>query len=669
MSRTRLQVVSTAADIPEPRPDTLILVLDPAWTPIADGRADLIPARRRFGDVVERIDAFEEALAAVDRWAEATAVADRLRVEGVTYWFRLREPMWRWVHERLLLRLVLGSLPLDGTPGEVIVPQAETAVLDAARASWPDAVIRLEAPVVATAVAAAHRPAPATSGVPTDRRATVLPLRRLVRSALDRWRPAVHRASTRPPASTAGAERARREVVLAERVADLVAEPRPRILVLTNPATHQRVAAAGGDRRDPLFGAVIPGLAEAGLAPVLLATGLDQRRDEDWRLIEADERLLPQFLLRTRWSRPEDDARADAAVTDLGAAIDVVRGSPLDVGGVDLGAAFADALLGTAAQIVRTDVHTLARVVRLVDELEPRAIVLAQEGIRTPWLVAGRTASIPVVAVQHGVLYAGHAGYPNRRHRDLCLPTRTFLYGEFERAVLLDLAYRDDELEVVGSPRLDLDASPGGEADRAAERRTVRAELGVADADRLLVVSSVNLRFLQRSHFAHMLETVLGGPLPGIHVVFKQHPGEHDEGPYRALLEGLAAEGGWAPPPISVIQDVDLLRLLRAADAHLGLLSTVLTDAVAVGTPNLIARTDRHADLLGYVEAGVARPVRSPADVRAALDDPRPAGPEARAAFLARHFREGDASARIVRSVVAMLGDPQAGGGRRRPVR
>ncbi len=96
-----------------------------------------------------------------------------------------------------------------------------------------------------------------------------------------------------------------------------------------------------------------------------------------------------------------------------------------------------------------------------------------------------------------------------------------------------------------------------------------------------------------------------------------------------------------------MVKDIDLYRLLRAADAHLGVGSTVLTEAVLIGTPNLISVVDRHADLLGYVEAGVAKPVRSADDVLAALADPRPPDPDARAAFLARHFGPGDASGRI----------------------
>jgi hypothetical protein len=79
----------------------------------------------------------------------------------------------------------------------------------------------------------------------------------------------------------------------------------------------------------------------------------------------------------------------------------------------------------------------------------------------------------------------------------------------------------------------------------------------------------------------------------------------------------------------------------------------VLTDAVVAGAPNLIALVQAHADLLGYVEAGVARPVRDASELMAALDDPRPMDPDARTAFLARHFRAGDASERIATAVLA----------------
>jgi hypothetical protein len=71
---------------------------------------------------------------------------------------------------------------------------------------------------------------------------------------------------------------------------------------------------------------------------------------------------------------------------------------------------------------------------------------------------------------------------------------------------------------------------------------------------------------------------------------------------------------------------------------------------------------DRHADLLDYVAAGVARPVRNAADLRAELANLRPPDAGARKAFLDRHYRPGDATGRIVAAVREAL-TPAAGAG------
>lgn len=171
----------------------------------------------------------------------------------------------------------------------------------------------------------------------------------------------------------------------------------------------------------------------------------------------------------------------------------------------------------------------------------------------------------------------------------------------------------------------------------------------------MLVVSTAHAPIVRRFHLVDMIEKTLGGPLPGIHVVFKQHPAEVDEGPYRALLTGLASAGGYEPPTVSVVRDTDLYRLLRACDAHLGFHSTVLTDAVIVGVPNLVAIVQSFGDLLGYVAAGVARPVGSVEELREAIRNPAKADPAARRAFLEDHFLPGDAGARIVARIQTAL--------------
>jgi hypothetical protein len=614
----------------------LVVVLDTTWTPGPGDRPDLVAARGILGRVVEQVDVFDRALAAVDAWAAATRIADTLQVEGTTYWYRFREPMWRWVHERLLWRLAIAHLEQTDVIGRAYVATDEPALIDVIRAHWPAERIDI---TDASADARAEPPRPDRQlRGPVSRLATLLGRRSGV----------VMGGQSRPAQS----DREAREQILRARVEVMAGGDRSRVVVLTNPGTYQLIGSDGARRQDPLFAAIIPRLADHGVDPILLATGLDQRRDDDWALVASDEGLLPQFLLRTRWSHPGDDARADAALQATNAALDATAGIPLDIEGIDLSSPFVKALWATATQVVRTDVLMLARIERFLGELRPTAILLAQEGIRGPWLIAGRRAGIPVVAVQHGVLYAGHAGYPNERHPSLCLPTVTCVYGRFERDVLVQLAYRPEEVSITGSPRLDMEDPPGGQAAEN-ERDAIRRSLNVAEDHRMLVVSTVNLRFMQRSHLAHALATVLGAPLPNVHLVFKLHPGERDDGPYRDLLLGLARAGRYETPPITIVKDIDLYRLLRAADAHLGLLSTVLTEAVVTETPNLIAVTDAHSDLLGYVVAGVARPVRSPSDLLAALDDPQPATPAARKAFLVRHFRAGDASGRIIEEVVA----------------
>jgi hypothetical protein len=633
IASTRVTFVADPAEAPPSGSGSAVVVVDTAWVAGPGDRPDLRSVRPAMFEVIEGHDLFEEALRRLDEWALAAGLADGLIVEGVTYWYRVRETMWRWLHERLIWRYTVGTMFAAERSTRFDVPAGAEALADVLR--------QFGRPV--SAAGAADRgtagdvgPSPAGHGAGPAVRG---PLGWLGRFGRRSW-----------PFPGRPDEARRREAELDRRVASLSAGPDPRIVILTTPATHTRVGAGAGVR-DPHLGSVIERLDREGRAPILVGMGLDHRDDAHWRTVEQDGRLLPQSLLLARWADPADRDRAARAVAGCEAAFRSAATVPLEVDGVDLGPPLVDALRAALTRIVTADVLQRARVERFLAELRPAAVLLTQEGIRTPWLVAAARAGTPVFAVQHGILYPTHPGYADRRHPALVLPSRTFVYGPSERRVLLDGAYRPDEVEVSGAPRLDLDAAPPDDLARDRERVAVRAELGVAPDDRLLVVSTLNLPFVQRSHFLHMLARILGGPLPGVHVVLKQHPGERDEGPYRRFLLGLATAGGYPPPPIGVIRDIDLYRLLRAADAHLGLHSTVLTDAVVAGTPNLIAMVEEHGDLAGYVAAGVATPVAGVTELLTALADPRPQEPAARSAFLADHFLAGDAGARIVASI------------------
>lgn len=280
-----------------------------------------------------------------------------------------------------------------------------------------------------------------------------------------------------------------------------------------------------------------------------------------------------------------------------------------------------------------------------------------REDSRTLWMTAARRLGIPIVAVQHGIIYPNNPAYCHAPHPGLLLPETTCVFGTYERDVLVRHGvFEPESVLVTGSARANPEAAEV--PDSVDDRADVRRELGVAEGDRMLVISVANNPVGGDIHSVCMVARTLGGPLPGVHVVVKLHPIDRTEGTYEALLGGLARAGGYPAPPVTVVRDIDLYRLLRASDAHLGQYSTVLTDAVVAGTPNMIAVGVAYNDHIGYEVARVASPVRSVEDVRAFMADPRLPDPDDRARFLDAHFERGDATGRIASALRTAMAHP-----------
>ena len=416
----------------------------------------------------------------------------------------------------------------------------------------------------------------------------------------------------------------------------------------------QRVDTPEGPRFiDPYLDPIEGRLRGSRLDPVTVELRSSIDDDETWhRLTEPDAgRTLPWDVARLVGA-PENieqiRATADAAADRI-AGFDV----PLMVAGVDLGPELAVRVAGQARHLLVSRAYSIQRIRKLIRRLRPAGILLADEYHRQDWLAAAQAEGVRTVAVQHGLIYRWHNGYIHRtRPEALRLPDRTYTFGRWEQRLLTGASvYRADEVRIGGSPRLDLVAP------ERVDREALRVELGVAPGDRLVVVSGTWGTTFRRFHYPLSLARLIDRPMPGIHLVVKLHPSEPDEGPYRAVIEGVAAARGFEPPPITVVRSIDLYRLLAAADAHLGISSTVLTEAVVTGTPNLLADTFGGADLLGYVPARVALPVRTGADVLAALDATAAGAiTEAdRRAFLDDHFEPGDASSRIAAELLEWL--------------
>ncbi len=628
----------------------LVVILDTTWTGPAEGDPgrSVIGCREIAERVLAEMDLIEETSTRLDAWAERSGVVEAMTVSGTSFWYYGRLAHWLWLEDRILWLGIVDEL----------VRTHPVAIIECAPGSDPSLV------AAARAIAARDRlgfsgedPAPETpadpSVVPTEtarppvQRAT---WRRIVGVAA-RW-------AGRSPTGPSSDPQAARRRLTRERLDRLAAEPGRPLLVLLQHA-RQRVDGPAGRRLiNAYLGPVVDRLRGTPLEPIELDIRGRLDHDETWAWMTApgQDRHLPLDVV---WSAGAVDDHA-AARRQADAAADHVAAValPVDVFGTDVGPDLAARVAEYTRRSLAGQIVLLGRARHLISRLHPAGILLADEYHRQEWTGAARLEGVPSSAVQHGLIYRRHNGYIHRlRPTALQLPDRMYVFGDWERRLLSsESIYRHDEVSVSGSPRLDLTMIEDPAAD-AVDRAAVRAELGVRPGDRMLVLSGTWGSIYRRFHYPIALARLFDRPVPGVHLVVKLHPGEEDEGPYRAVVEGVAAAGGFAPPPITVIQQIDLYRLLRAADAHLGVHSTVLTEAVVTGTPNLLAAGLAGADLIGYVAAGVATPVRSGADLLAALDG----GPEAelaeraRRAFLEDHFRPGSASDRIATDLLERL--------------
>ena len=633
MSRRTLVFIERASDAGGHDMSTDLVVLDTTWTPEGGTRPDLIPIRPELQAVITTVDLFDETLDRIDAWATAMRLPDRFMIGGVSWWNQVRIIL-RWdVHELMLWRLVLDGVAPAGRYGTIVIPSSRPVLLAAARA-WSRQT---------------GGPAIHVSGASVGR------VRRSVRWLRRHTSPAVKsRVKDVIAAVRLGPRRWRelsvRRAVLSRRLDTLRAAPVD-VFSIVSARILQPVRIDGRDRYvDPNLAFALDRLAADGSTIVSLAVAIDHRNETDWARLATDERVIPQSMIRDRYERPGDDhALGGAEVEGLGDATT----APFEVDGVDLAREVRSIVEGYTGPWLTGQRRWTVWAERLLEDLRPRVLFLDREDSRTPWTAAARRLGIPIVATQHGVIYPKNPAYYHQPHAGVLLPDLMCVCGPYERDVLTTQGlYEPDRVLVTGWGRpASTESAAAAAADAAADRAAVRHDLGIADGDRMLVVSVANNPVGGDIHSVCMVARMLDGPLPGVHVVVKLHPIDRQVGTYQALLGRLARAGGYPPIPVSVVRDIDLYRLLRAADAHLGQYSTVLTDAVVAGTPNMIAVGAAFNDHIGYEAARVATPVRSVDEVRAFMADPRLPDPGDRSRFLAAHFLPGDGAGRIAAAV------------------
>jgi hypothetical protein len=648
MSARRLVFINHAGDAGEAADGTEYVVLDPAWTPAGGERPDVRAIRGALWDVIRERNLHDESLAALDEWAERAEMVSRFAVGGISWWAHVRGFVRLDLHELMLWRLVLDQLAPRGGYDTIEVPIDRPHLRAALEAEGigPEASPEI---VVRDAGTEARR----FGGGKPSRIGATGP-RPWYRRAVSRTVRTGRRVLDLPARA-----RAR---LLRERFGRLVRR-RPEVLAIVRGESFHLVAGDDGEERfDPIVTPVLRRLEARGHPTAVVVLG--KTEDEDATDLRGDGPMPFGALSRLLIDRRE---RADER-GELARRLEGIEAFAMPVAGVDLAPAIVSVLASLDKWLARQRRERLVAE-RLIATLRPRVLVTGWESARTAWLGGARTSGIPSVAIQHGVIYPSNPDYYRPVRPELVRPDLTCVFGAYERRLLVeDCAYAPDAVIATGSPRMSpaADVPPRDPAARAA----VRQALGVGEAERMLVISGARYAVGEGLHSTTIFARLLGGPLPGVHVVVKLHPEEEADDHYTAMVEGLAAAGGFAAPPVTVVRDIDLFQLLRAADAHLGIYSTVLTDAVVAGTPNMLASGQAWSDLVGYVVAGVAQPVESVDDVRAFMREPRPAPPEARAAFLRDHYEPGEGAERIADAVIRVAGQPgRRTGDRQEPTR
>ncbi len=632
MSGRRLVFVNHADDAGAAAPGTAPLVLEPGCPPGPGARPDVRSIRGGLWAVIRERNLHDESLAALDEWADRAGMVSRFEVGGVSWWAHVRGFVRLDLHELMLWRLVLDQLAPSGGYDTIEVPLDRPHLRAALEAEGvgPDSprIVVRDAGTDARRFGGGKPSRIGAAGPRPWYRRAVSRTVRVGRRALDI--PARARAR-----------------VLRERFGRLVRR-RPEVLAIVRGESFHLVAGDDGEARsDPIVTPVLRRLEARGHATAVVVLG--KTEDEEGALLRGDGPMPYGALSRLLIDRRE---RTDDRVGDLARRLHGIESYPLPVAGVDLAPAVVSVLTSLDRWLARQRRERLVAE-RLIATIRPRVLVTGWESARTAWLGAARTSGIPSVAIQHGVIYPNNPDYYRPVRPELVRPDLTCVFGAYERRLLVEeCAYAPDAVIATGSPRM----RPAAEAPARdpAARAAVRRALGVGLADRMLVISGARHAVGEGLHSTAIFARLLGGPLPGVHIVVKLHPEEELADHYSAMVAGLAAADGFTAPPVSVVRDIDLFRLLLAADAHLGIYSTVLTDAVVAGTPNMVAVGQAWSDLLGYAAAGVAQPVASVDDVRAFMLDPQPASPEARAAFLREHYEPGDGAERVADAVIRL---------------
>jgi glycosyltransferase involved in cell wall biosynthesis len=344
-------------------------------------------------------------------------------------------------------------------------------------------------------------------------------------------------------------------------------------------------AAASGTRAPRPGAAALPVLFLAEFAtpsmlePMLLVAralpaGTWLAAGADPRSFRAFGHLGPRVPLVLSRAEERSILRTAAAAADAAWDRIVARPPALNFGGTDLTAASLRSLEPLVLRSLPWLVVEREAIERLVDRHRPRWIVVASDQHRLGRAVVdvAHGSGTRVLVLQHGLPQYVLGYVP-------VVADAVATWSESDDAWFLARGTAPERLQRLGNPRLDGIAGQdrGAAGDQAAER------LRIAGRPRLVVVLSPN----DRRRNADLVDLAMGllAPRPEAAIVLKLHPGDGRWGAVRAQVRAA----GPLAERVRIVRRDPLQPLLAWADAVLLHRSTVAVEALAAGTPVIVA--------------------------------------------------------------------------------
>jgi hypothetical protein len=263
-------------------------------------------------------------------------------------------------------------------------------------------------------------------------------------------------------------------------------------------------------------------------------------------------------------------------------------------------------ILSHLADQIKTSYFLISEILSMKNALkflQPKAMLTSCEYCKMgrAATIAANQATIPTVALQHGIITPVHWGYIFSSSDEVSfhdavncrpIPLYTLIYGPGYQDLLLNKStYPPESLVVTGQPRYDhlyhiaMDSSK----EDFMKKHNISSPLIVwtsqGDLPEQETMENINC-------FLGLIKSI-----PEITLFIKPHPNEEDFSIYEPLTRCKN---------VVLSRDVDLYKLLNACDIMITKNSTTAMEAAALDKPVIVLNLSRIPDVVDYVKEGIA---------------------------------------------------------------